>query len=155
MDGLQPYKRLDVGRDPRTHPLFLLHDLNRVDKHRHLSVTASVVPRGHVDVSVCGAPIVRYPFSSLHDRVIGWSTSAPLRTWRLEEDALLGVVLNLASNTANAPDDEVEVYFDLPVTVQIGELGPVNENVIPITDQLQALLNFVRKDVVPLFAPFF
>src|SRR5207244_1463826 len=32
IDGLQPYKRVDPSRDP----LWLIHDMDRIDKHREL-----------------------------------------------------------------------------------------------------------------------
>lgn len=37
---LQPYRH---GQDPATHPLWVLHQLSNIDKHRHLALLMSVV----------------------------------------------------------------------------------------------------------------
>ena len=52
IESIQPYNRR-TGADPSSHPLWCLHELNRIDKHRRISVTPQLVVAGrhHFGVS--------------------------------------------------------------------------------------------------------
>jgi hypothetical protein len=56
---------------------------------------------------------------------------------------------------APTPDPKVEVYGEFTVEVFMPPFGPQPSPGLPLLDGLQSLLDFVRKDVVPLFDPFF
>lgn len=42
IDGAQPYHRREAGRDHTLHPLWVLNALENIDKHRRLTLTATV-----------------------------------------------------------------------------------------------------------------
>ena len=46
IEDVQPYKR---GKDFRDHPLWLIHEMDRIDKHRDLVLTAAAVPRTQIN----------------------------------------------------------------------------------------------------------
>ena len=133
VERLQPYQRPDWWLSE----LWILNELHNIDKHRTLHLpTAAWVGRG-TQVAVLEP-------GRRHVAVI---------LGRVESGAELG---HIPIHHANPSlDPEVEVYGQFTVEVFMPPFGPQASHGLPLLDGLQALFDFVSKDVVPLFDPFF
>lgn len=54
IERLQPYRRRDLGRDYRLHPLWVLNALENIDKHRRLALTTNVGVGGMAEMLIDG-----------------------------------------------------------------------------------------------------
>lgn len=143
VDGLQPYKS---GNAYATHPLYIIHDLNRIDKHRHLNIATRAFRETRTELHFPDGSVRTYSYRPFERE----SESAPWRDMALKDGAIVG------SFPASAyPGPDVQVKCNVPIVVTLGEPGTVDDGTAPILDQMQALLDFVRQNVVPLFEPFF
>jgi hypothetical protein len=146
IDGLQPYQRTPADE----HELAVIRGLNNADKHRTLHTALAVIGVGRVMVTYPSGRISGQR-GRLHVRYDGeWRQQA------LEPGAQVGSVF-VAEWEAEllAKPGDMEVDADLEVVVTLDEPGTHVAHARPVADVLQSLLDFVRRDVVPLFTPLF
>jgi hypothetical protein len=119
VEALQPYNRGDHFRD---HPLWIIHELNRIDKHRiDLAVSASA-PRQSFDAN----------FPQVSEAVLG--TGGPLYN---------GKELSWWVIPAGAEEPEVELQFTRGVAFG----GGVALAGAPVIQSLRDVRNFLRYEV--------
>jgi hypothetical protein len=141
IQALQPHHR---GSDYRTHPLWRLHEFNRIDKHRLLTV-------------VVAEPFATDP-NGVRMKCVGFIGHDRMKEYQiiyaaahvdvLEPDAVLfryGVV------NAKSPDD-VKMQPSLSLEIAFGQTSPLPFE--PAIPTLQATLDFVRDTVVAPLAKF-
>jgi hypothetical protein len=119
----QPYQ----GGNAEMHPLWLLHDFNKIDKHREVVV----VPANAMGAIMEGGP--------LPDLVSEWFR--PIGPF--ENGAVL------ACFTFSTPHPEVDVDFSPMLNVSLGE------RVLPASFDMEEMLACVRDSVLPRFERFF
>jgi hypothetical protein len=136
IERLQPYMRPD-GKWWLS-PLWILSELHNIDKHRTLHFpTAAWVSQG-TQVAIIE------PGPRRHVAVV---------LGPVESGTELGHIQVFPP--APTPDPKVEVHGQFTVEVSMPVFGPQPSPELPLLDGLQSLLEFVSKDVVPLFDPFF
>src|SRR5881394_179766 len=141
---LQPYH----AREPEKHPLFVLYDLDRIDKHRHLSIITSAAGAGRTILHLPDGRSVERPYKGIYvRRDAGWYAHA------FKDGAPLGSFAR--SEVGAAQYGEVHVDCEIAIQVTLGELRPHDDPSAPIADQIRSLHDFVRDKVVSLFAPLF
>ena len=150
LDGVQPYAGANGDRsrvDAESTALYVLNDLDRIDKHRHLNVVSATAAGGRVVLTLPDGRIIERE-GLFHFKVgSGWQRfplkdGAPLMSFGFSE-------------TGDVSNAEVHVDCQIPVDVVLGESWALGRNVLPLTERLQSLLDCVREDVVPLFSPLF
>lgn len=134
IDSVQPYKRRD---EARTHPLWLIHELDAIDKHRHLVLSVVAVRMAGFSWSGSGndfeSPIKRFVM-----------TRKPL-----EHNQVVAKVV------WREPRDQLNGNLNFTPWVLFGERSPkavVGENVMAV---LAKLTYFVEDELVSLFRPLF
>jgi hypothetical protein len=140
--GLQPYQR---GTLYQTHPLWQIHDLDRIDKHRHLTLCVSVPRRGN---------------PGDEDYYVGFKHPG-LENWNVQD---LPVFISAAGEmkvdavfarySAIPIDSHREVKLNpvLPLNVAFAKGGPADGETVTIV--LQALCDFVGNVVISQLAKF-
>jgi len=133
IEGLQPYKTPEFKNFARYHPLWILSELNNIDKHRTLTLT-SVAGGGDAEV-----------------RFID-SSGATVGTVRIAQ-----IIASGTETLVHAPDhitnpDEMDVQFKgmFHVLFDDAPLNGQEVNVVMVT-----LVRFVKERVVPSFEKFF
>jgi hypothetical protein len=126
LDAVQPYQRVD---DPTLHPLWLLHRLWNIDKHRTLNVVGVSLGKLKITFEEGRTGSTRAePFADGH-----------LLYWVLEE------------NDAYDPDANPTVEYTPTLAFRDVAAGP-GKDPVPVVDLLRELRNYVRYDVVGPFA---
>jgi hypothetical protein len=128
--------------------ILALDDRDRIDKHRHLNVLTSI-PKGSLR-------FIMPDGSEVHRGHVGGiiKTVDHARRMPLQDGSILQVLTD-RDVSANVSYDQIKLGSSFTVQVVLGELGPPHtQPIVPLTDQLQALLDYVRQDVIPL-TPFF
>ncbi|HEX6687489.1 MAG TPA: hypothetical protein VF085_02360 [Solirubrobacterales bacterium] len=141
---LQPYH----AREPKGHPLFVLYDLDRIDKHRHLNIITSATGEGRTVLHLPDGQSIERPYKGIYIQ----------RNGRMYPHAFEdGAPLGLFSRGEVGAAQYGEVHVDSEVTVQVtlGELRPYDDPTMPVVSQLRILHDFVRDKVVSLFLPLF
>jgi hypothetical protein len=134
-EALQPYQR---GRSFRTHPLWLLHDLDRIDKHRFLhtvaaySIAAGWRPTECVNLQAFGPGFIEVFSGPVESgapvaRIGGVHLAEPGRDMHVEINPAVNVVFS-------------------PETPSVGEQ--------PVMESVAAIFNYVVMDVIPKLAAF-
>jgi hypothetical protein len=131
--ALQPHN----GGNPHSHPLWHLHELNRIDKHRMLTACA-VTPERPYHVS----------FIKTDDWNIASIIYADIRNPQLVPDAIFMRYVALPLN----PEADVRMQPSFPTEVTFGPttITPLK----PIVPTTQAILDFVRNSVVSPLSQF-
>lgn len=123
--ALQPYHR---GAAFASDELWLVHDLDRVDKHRRLSVVATAIQASEVSLGGTGYfPYLWIGGGSVEDgtKVAEW-----------------------ADPTGAAPNMKVSMTREIALREAIAGTEP------PVVPFLQRILNHLRANVVPVLEPF-
>jgi hypothetical protein len=136
IERLQPYMRPD-GKYWLS-PLWVLNELHNIDKHRTLHFPTTTWTSRHTQVAVV-EPGPRRHVSVFLGEVESGAELSHIRVFP----------------PAPTPNPKVEVYGQFAVKIFMPPFGPQPSPGLPLLDGLQALLDFVRKDVVPLFDSFF
>lgn len=133
--ALQPHYR---GDQYKTHPLWQLHELNRIDKHRTLTIcTASPIARGEDGVGTRAVGIIK------HEE---WNIGKILYCQAAVGELIADAVLMQYGVLAADPKKDVYMQPVLSIEVAFGETKlAALESVIP---SLEAILDFVRNSVV-------
>jgi hypothetical protein len=82
IERAQPFHRREAGQDHRVHPLWVLNQLDNIDKHRRLTLTAGM-PLGHqatitrADGTVSDYQVLKKPDATVHDGDTVWSFQPP------------------------------------------------------------------------------
>lgn len=142
VEGLQPYHR---SADFREHPLWKLHELDRINKHRLLHVVAAA---GVLTLAVdAGADMNDFPY----ERIESFSG----KTLNTEIATNVGILTKRASFSADPvkvhPQASVEVIIDgIPSLAVMDETfnGP------PVILTLTEIYNYVWTDVLPALTPY-
>lgn len=128
IEALQPYhlKRPDGQETATWHPLWILHDLDRIDKHQGLNVTAVALPRiGGFPMNIAGLK-VHMPGLAARDLVEG-DTVAELYFPEAHPDPSFNI--SIASQVALAA---VPSFAPEPMTVTLARIfGALNEQILP------------------------
>ncbi len=138
-EALQPFSGPNSNpfdprwRDPEGEPLAVLHELDRIDKHRALSLTEAV---GEVEIKGLPDHIALGP--TPHGWVIGpFKRNAPISVIRFQRP----------------PGEQVNVYLSVRFHIVFDPDGPAaTEDVIKTLDDIRQT---VRHGVVPAFERFF
>jgi hypothetical protein len=138
VEGLQPYHR---GNAFESDPLWLLHDLDRIDKHRSLHIAVAAIQ---------GA---RLGFNPKDRNLAGWvsgtfeALGAPVET-----DT---PYFRITGTTLTPVDPSKEVYMDVPLLVDVS-FAPGTPNVEnqPVYKTLAEILTYVETTVVAPLASF-
>jgi hypothetical protein len=145
VERMQPYH---AGNRYKEHPLFLINDLNNVDKHRSLHLVTAAVVGAEMSMA----------FKNSGEGIM----SGPMEPGPLYDGAHIGTfgLVTISSETGEVvessdPGPDVELLAHLNVCVTLGEVGMPPNEAMPVQDRLYELLRYVREDVVPLFDPFF
>jgi len=139
---LQPYH----AREPKRHPLFVLYDLDRIDKHRHLNIITSAAGKGRTILRLPDGGSVEQPYKGIYiRRDDAWYPHV------FEDGAPLGSFSRRQVGAAQY--GEVQVDCEVSIEVTLGEVRPHDEPGAPIVDQIGSLHDFVRDKVVSLFSP--
>lgn len=124
--GLQPFQRSDTAR----HPLWVLHELNNIDKHRALPIITSYA---HIE-------LWRRGIHDLPDLPPGWrqarATSSP----------------EYVATMAARGHHKVKMRFDLAIYVTL-EPKTVGSHE-PLDVVLSEIIDFFDTEVVPAFSPY-
>jgi hypothetical protein len=122
IEGSQPYRYLDFGGDPNLHPLRVLHELNVIDKHRHVAVQGPKFTNAYF-----AGDFPMIPFS--------WSS----RTLSVSEH---GTEIELVSD-----DPEVDVHGRATLQIFLHEVAVgVDSEVVQTLDELwSAVANLATK----------
>ena len=131
IDQVQPYHR---GHEPDHHPLAVLNELWNIDKHRNLSLTATLLANSQIYIS---------------DAKGGWRVGGQFQPGPLADDGIVGVFR--FEGGGPSADAEVEASGDLFVT--IADTGPWG-TARPVTEILEELHQYVSVTVVPRLEPF-
>jgi hypothetical protein len=134
IEGLQPYHG---GHNYAAHPLWQLQDLNRIDKHRSLTLCGAEPRRP--DTGARGLYIPHDGFTNW-DESFTYSQSAPRFAFELNP-----IWIRWAPNPIDA-NQEVRVQADLPVEIVFDQSGPAALE--PVIQTTQTICDFVRQDVV-------
>lgn len=129
-EGLQPFE----GQDPTRHPLWIIHELDRLDKHRALHV---VWGRAH-------------DYASLLANGIGDESDLPPGWRKLKVGATQSPFYR--AETPPGTKTQVKTRFDLAIRVTLppGTVGS-HENLDVL---LGSLIAFVEAEVLSMFTPF-
>lgn len=127
IERMQPYNGWN-GLKGKRHPLWLIHDLDRIDKHRTL---LSVV------------------WGTTSNQM---STSSRIRYMTLKGGNLKNGDVVAEASSINSPEaiERINVELSYHVSLQEEGIGPES-----ILSQLATLYNFVRDELLPEFEPFF
>lgn len=138
LDGLQPYG----SKDPAHHPLWVLHDLNRIDKHRHLSVLATVAGNYQITAELPNGDVIKRQAQAIYRKEKGEMKRIPL-----QDGAPLGGFSR--EEIGRIPHTEVKVHCEPNVEVVLGDPGTNTRVTASLTDQLDELLSFIKTTVFP------
>jgi hypothetical protein len=124
IQSLQPYLR---GKRPGVGPLFLLHELNRLDKHQALTVVTAVGARGsfHISPELAGRSTVRTTLQPLHE-------GAEILRVILKEPQPQVDVKPKADLAVFIMETEATPYLDFPAI-----LGPIHQAVADAVERLR------------------
>jgi hypothetical protein len=128
IDGLQPYQR---GADYHSHPLWALHELNNIDKHRvhHLTVAADQGGSFRLkNARFVNEPV--YRFGGLHE-------NAEIIRYRV---------------AAIDPEQEMEVNFKPTFLVSMTQTS--GDVLAPVVGLLRKITGYIRMTVLPPLVPF-
>ena len=130
VEGLQPYKR---GQDFRDDPLWILHDLDRINKHRYLHVSTAY-----------GLGALWQPTETRNLRAFG---PGMLRSYsgRVESGAPVMRILGI-----HLADPSQDVYVEVHPAVDVvfsAETPTVGER--PVIETVALLYNHVAVEVIP------
>lgn len=135
--GLQPYHR---GSAYTTHPLWQLHELNRIDKHRELTILSALSMKQ-------GKECVGLRADSF-ENVSGYAYFISSGDFTLKADAIFVRWAALLID----PNQDVNMNPRIPVEVVFDDAGPAHrQSVIPT---LQSICDFVRDSVIAQLAKF-
>jgi len=135
VEGLQPYQR---GQNFRTDPLWILHDLDRLDKHRLLHTTIAAFAGTLWDVQ---------RFRNV--RAIGPGFIESLGG-AVDTDTPIARICGIYPI---APNDEMHVAIHPALVVAFSPQTPSAAGA-PVTDTLRALYDHIVGTVVPTLEPF-
>lgn len=122
IENLQPYQGASRGEDPKFDPLWILHELNIIDKHRYpLARTAAVDYATHTGFS--GPKFI----------------PAPDRLDFVEDD-------RVAMFRFTDPHPEINLHAEFTLGVFFGEVTPADET---INQTLWSLIQHVQGSVIP------
>jgi hypothetical protein len=138
LDRLQPYQ----CREPESHPLWVLHNLNRIDKHRHLNVLVTAASDYRMTAELPDGKVIERHAKAIYRKERGEMKRIPL-----QDGAPLGGFSR--AEIGPIPHTEVKVDCEPKVEVVLGELGTDERGTASITDQLGELLSFIRTTVFP------
>jgi hypothetical protein len=141
--SLQPHHQ---GSRYRDHPLWQIHDLDRIDKHRALALCVTVPRSGDGGIEIAGVGIT-YPGETEWNiqRDSLYFVSAP---GDMEVDAVFAKYAAIPIY----PDREMRLNPSLPLKVAFAKGSPAaGQSVVPA---LQGLCDFVGNVVVPQLAKF-
>jgi hypothetical protein len=138
---LQPYH----AADPDGHPLYFIHNLDIIDKHRHLNVISTSIGGGLVVLGLpCGRTL------TMEHKGLARADGGQWRQMPLENGTPLAVFTY--SDVGDVPYTEMDVDSQVAIEITIGEIGSIDNPALPITDQIGGLIAFVRDRVIPEFA---
>jgi hypothetical protein len=127
IEGKQPYHRGNAWADD---PLWVIHELDRIDKHRRVHLTAYAI--AGTELTVPGDQ----PINFLHiDHVGGYS--GPVQD---------------GTEVARYRSGNTKVEVNVTREIALPQGGPAENEVVGAT--LQRLRNYVRDEIVPLLTPF-
>jgi hypothetical protein len=124
---LQPF----FGSNPTRHPLWIIHELDRLDKHRALHILRGVA----------------YGYASLVDRGIGDASELPLG-WRQAS----ATSSHLYRTQMVGMKVKMKVRHDLAVHVSLEPQTVGSHEYLDVL--LEKLITFVEEEVIATFAPF-
>jgi hypothetical protein len=137
INALQPYH---CGNNPGSHPLWQLHQLNRIDKHRQLTICQGWVAAGtHLAINAVNVRDRAYTvFQRSH-----FDFTAPK----------IDTVFVRWAGFPHNPAREMRMEFKLPLvpTFQDGASGL---NFRPVVPAIQAICDFVRDSVISPLSKF-
>jgi hypothetical protein len=130
IEGLQPYKR---GKDFRTHPLWIMHELDRINKHRLLHTTVA---------AFYGTEWHTAGFTNV--RCVGPGMIVSLGG-TIETDTPIGRIYGI-----HPIDPDVEMYVEIQPAIDIAFAPgtPSVENV-SVLKSLQNLYGYIATEVLP------
>ena len=135
IESLQPYHR---GNAYATHPLWQIHSLNRIDKHRTLLICAAFPPNKFA------WSIIPYNVETF-GYFLPCSSTIDLRT--TESDTILVRWSGMPSH----PDREMRVKLGMPVAIFLGEGKLPDQPLVPLLD---SLCDFVGNVVIAQLTKF-
>jgi hypothetical protein len=138
--SLQPYHRGNAYGD---HPLWLLHEINNIDKHRVLT-TCACTPESQDGRRDSWGVGFRYK-DWMHDPKRVYVISSPCE---VEKDAIVlqfGIV-------PNSPDVEVTLEPEFPTEITFGQGTPAPFK--PVIPLLHSILDFVGNSVITPLSKF-
>ena len=135
VEGLQPYKQ---GKDFRTDPLWILHELDRLDKHRLLHTTVAAAAGTLWDISA---------FRNI--RCIGPGFVESCST-TIETDTSIGRICGV-----HLIDPSSEMHVEIrPVLFVAFTAGAPVAGGQPVVETLAAIYNYIATTVIPLLASY-
>jgi hypothetical protein len=140
IERLQPYEGWNGLKD-KAHPLWLVHDFDRIDKHRRLlAAPSATIAKGEVQARIPKPGEGGYELNIRSQ----WIINASGNSKHGDEVARL---------TDPGPDSGIEnLYLKFPFQIAIDEEGIAPG---PIGSQLREMYDFVANEVVAPFEPFF
>ena len=133
IESLQPYHR---GNDFRTHPLWKLHELSRIDKHRLLHPVAYHFSGAMLDTR----------------RSYNWRLGPGKITVHSGPIVRNTVIIRYPA-TPIEPRKEMHMHFEPAIGIAFPDGGPVASGGA-VVDTLAELYNYVSQEVVPPLMPF-
>lgn len=150
IDGLQPYHR---GKDFRAHPLWLLHDLANIDKHRLVHTSAAAVRGLLLRVSDEPDPEKIWTESFWLARPERLTVFSP----RAQGETVVARIKATPGTETPAGDHfENKVQFHVPLKIVFEDIGipTVATEWVDVSGQLKSVYEFIRTEVFPPLAPF-
>lgn len=138
IESLQPYH---CPSGYAAHPLWQLHELNRVDKHRALTVCGA-------DPRKDGARILSLPMDGFTNWAGAYVYWLGANRFTFELDAIWVRWAPMAAD----PDQEVSVQPEFPVEIVFGQGGPTALE--PVIETLRRLGEFVSDPVIAQLSKF-
>ena len=136
INGMQPYHR---GNGYTSDPLWQIHELNRIDKHRSLTVCAAETRKE-------GVRQIGFLVDAEIVRAIQYGVASPAL------DLKLNAVLFRWAGVVHAPRADMGLKPQLALEVVFGQGEPIAGE--PVVPTLRALCDHVGNVVVPALAKF-